>query len=79
MILACLLQYEKRGESVKSFIVLNPGASLTEEEVLRHCRERLSAYKVPKYIEIIDELPLTPVGKPMRNELRKRELEKLKK
>ncbi len=70
---------EKRGESVKSFIVLNPGASLTEEEVLRHCRERLSAYKVPKYIEFIDELPLTPVGKPMRNELRKRELEKFKK
>jgi len=69
---------EKRGESVKSFIVLKPGESLTEEEVIKHCKDRLSAYKVPKYVEFIDELPLTAVGKPMRNELRNRELTKMK-
>ncbi|HPJ34218.1 MAG TPA: long-chain fatty acid--CoA ligase [Spirochaetota bacterium] len=63
----------KRGESVKAFIVLNPGAALTEEQVLKHCKEKLSAYKVPKFVEFIDELPLTAVGKPMRNELRNRE------
>lgn len=69
----------KRGESVKSFIVLNPGAALTEEQVINHCREKLSAYKVPKYVEFIAELPLTAVGKPMRNELRNREMAKQKK
>jgi long-chain acyl-CoA synthetase len=68
----------KRGESVKAFIVLNPGATLTEEQVINHCREKLSAYKVPKYVEFIAELPLTAVGKPMRNELRNREMDKLK-
>lgn len=38
----------------------------------------VSAYKVPKYVEFLDALPLTAVGKPMRNELRKREAETLK-
>ncbi len=68
----------KRGESVKSFVVLKPGEKLTEDEVIAHCREKLSAYKVPKSVEFIDELPLTAVGKPMRNELKRREAEKMK-
>ncbi len=68
----------KRGETVKAFIVKSPDSPLTEEDVVKHCSDRLSAYKVPKLVEFIDELPLTGVGKPMRNELRKREAEKLK-
>lgn len=43
-----------------------------------YCKERLSAYKVPKYVEFIDELPLTAIGKPDRKVLKQREMEKLK-
>jgi len=69
---------EKRGESVKLFIVLKPGATMTESEAIDYCKVRLSAYKVPKYVEFIDELPLTAIGKPDRKVLKQRELEKLK-
>jgi long-chain acyl-CoA synthetase len=62
----------KRGETVKVFIVPKKDAVITEQEVIDYCAERLSAYKVPKYVEFLDALPLTAVGKPMRNELRKR-------
>jgi len=61
----------KRGETVKVFIVTKPGETMTEQEVIDYCREQLTPYKVPKLVEFIDELPLTPVGKPDRNALRK--------
>ena len=60
-----------RGETVKAFIVPDPGAELTEEELIGFCRERLAAYKVPKSIEFRETLPKTPVGKISRMELRK--------
>ncbi len=66
----------KRGETVKVFIVPKKDVSVTEQEIIDFCAERLSAYKVPKFVEFIDTLPLTAVGKPMRNELRKREANK---
>jgi len=68
---------EYRGETVKAFIVVKAGETLTEKEVEIHCRERLAAYKVPKYIEFIDELPKSAVGKILRKELRERELKKV--
>jgi long-chain acyl-CoA synthetase len=67
-----------RGETVKAFIVLKPGETLTEEEVIDYCKSRLAVYKVPKLIEFIDTLPKSPVGKILRKELRKIELEKSK-
>jgi long-chain acyl-CoA synthetase len=58
------------GEVVKAFIVLsNP--NLTEEEIMRHCREHLVAYKMPKFIEFRKDLPKSNVGKILRKELRK--------
>ncbi len=57
------------GEIVKAVIVRNDN-SLTEEEVIAHCRKELTAYKVPKIIEFRDELPKTNVGKILRRELR---------
>jgi len=69
---------EKRGESIKLFLVLKPGETMAEKEVIDYCKERLSPYKVPKYVEFIDELPLTAIGKPDRKALKQRELEKLK-
>lgn len=63
-----------RGETVKAFIVVKPGETLTEEEITRHCRERLAAYKVPKAIAFLDSLPKSAVGKILRRELRAREM-----
>lgn len=64
--------HEASGEVVKAFIVKkNP--NLTEEEVMKHCRDHLVAYKMPKYIVFKDELPKSNVGKILRKELRKME------
>lgn len=65
-----------RGESLKAFVVLKDGESLTVEEITTYCKERLAAYKVPKEVEFTDELPKTVVGKILRRELRDREMEK---
>ena len=62
-----------RGETVKSFIVKKPGAAVTEEEILAHCKKELAAYKVPKFIEFVDALPMTTTGKLQRGELRRAE------
>jgi long-chain acyl-CoA synthetase len=59
-----------RGETVKSFIVVKPGQTLTEAEVIAFCKEKLAAYKVPKQIAFIDVLPKSAVGKILRKELR---------
>jgi long-chain acyl-CoA synthetase len=55
-----------RGETVKAFVVPKPGQSVTEEELLAHCRESLAAYKLPRQIELRDELPKSAVGKLLR-------------
>ncbi|MFZ2446121.1 MAG: long-chain fatty acid--CoA ligase [Syntrophobacteraceae bacterium] len=59
-----------RGEVVKVFVVCKKGESLTAEEIVAWCRERLAAYKVPKYVEFRESLPKTLVGKVLRRELR---------
>jgi long-chain acyl-CoA synthetase len=61
---------EKSGEAVKVFVVKKQ-ESLTEDEVIAHCREHLTGYKVPKFVEFRTELPKTNVGKILRRELRK--------
>ncbi|KTD44443.1 AMP-binding protein [Legionella oakridgensis] len=60
---------ENSGEKVKACIV-KKHPSLTEEEVITHCREHLTAYKVPKIIEFYEELPKSNVGKILRRALR---------
>jgi long-chain acyl-CoA synthetase len=60
---------EKCGEIVKAVIV-KKDQSLTEEQVIKHCKENLTGYKVPKIIEFRSELPKTNVGKILRRELR---------
>lgn len=67
---------EYRGETVKAFIVVKAGETLTEEEVSNYCREKLAAYKIPKIIEFIDELPKSAVGKVLRRKLKDLEMEK---
>ena len=67
---ACIgIPDKKSGEAVKLFVVKgNP--SLNEEEIIAYCKENLTAYKIPKQIEFIDELPKTNVGKVLRRKLR---------
>lgn len=67
----------RRGETVKSFVVLAEGQSLTAEDLIRYCREELAAYKVPRQIEFRDELPKSAALKILRRELRAQELAKL--
>jgi long-chain acyl-CoA synthetase len=67
---------EKRGETVKSFIVLQPGQKLSVEEIEAFARENLAAYKIPREIEFLDELPKSTVLKVLRRELRDMELAK---
>jgi long-chain acyl-CoA synthetase len=60
---------EKQGEAIKVFVVKNDPI-LTEDDVAKFCRQNLTGYKVPKYIEFRDDLPKTNVGKILRRELR---------
>jgi long-chain acyl-CoA synthetase len=59
-----------RGEAPKSFVVPKPGEQLAMEELIAFCKERLPAYKVPKEIEFMTDLPKSAVGKILRKELR---------
>lgn len=59
-----------RGETVKAVISPKPGASVTPEEIIEFCKERMAAYKYPRIVEILPELPKTPTGKILRRELR---------
>jgi long-chain acyl-CoA synthetase len=63
---------EETGEKVKLFVVKKTPA-LTEAMLIAHCREHLTAYKVPREIEFLNELPKSPVGKILRRELRERD------
>lgn len=58
------------GERPKSFIVLKEGFELEEQEVVAYCRETLVAYKVPKYLEFVAEIPKTKAKKPNRKLLK---------
>jgi long-chain acyl-CoA synthetase len=60
---------ENSGEAVKLFVVRNDPA-LTEEELMKYCREQFTGYKRPKYIEFREDLPKSNVGKILRRELR---------
>jgi len=59
-----------RGETVKAFVVLQPGTSATAEDIMAFCRERLAAYKVPRLVVFRESLPKSGVGKYLRRALR---------
>ncbi len=61
---------DRKGEIVVAYVVLNEGKTATEEELLKHCRSVLAAYKVPKFIFFRTELPKGPTGKVQRRLLK---------
>ncbi len=59
------------GEVVKAVIVLKPGQSITVPELIDYCKARLASYKAPQYAAVVHELPRNPMGKVLKNDLRK--------
>lgn len=61
-----------RGETVRAYVSLSPGASVGPDDLSAYCKERLAVYKYPREVEILPELPKTTSGKILRRELRSR-------
>jgi fatty-acyl-CoA synthase len=61
---------EKYGEQVAAAIIKNPDSSLTEEDVKEFCRENIALYKVPEYVDFVEEYPMTASGKIQKYKLR---------
>lgn len=58
------------GEEVKAVVAFKPGQTATASEIIEYCKERLAAYKYPRFVEIRDTLPKTATGKILKRELR---------
>lgn len=63
---------EKWGEAVKAIVELKAGKILSEQDIVDLCKENLSAYKAPKTVEMVDELPRSGVGKVLKRKLREK-------
>jgi long-chain acyl-CoA synthetase len=61
---------DRLGELARAYVVLRPGAAATEAEIIEHCRPRLAAYKLPRSVRFVADLPKTSTGKVMRRELK---------
>ncbi len=61
---------EYRGETVKAFVSLQPGATVDPAEIIEFCKAQMAAYKYPRSVEIVEELPKTVTGKILRRQLR---------
>lgn len=61
---------EEKGEIAQAFVVLHTGVKLCETELLHHCRQYLAAYKTPRLVKFVQDLPKTSTGKILRRELR---------
>ncbi|QCS43040.1 long-chain fatty acid--CoA ligase [Natrinema versiforme] len=64
---------ERRGETVKAFVVRTPDGDVTEEEIKEYCLTNLAEYKHPREVEFVDELPRTTTGKVQKFKLREGE------
>ena len=67
------LTHPKRGEMVASWVVLKEGATATEGDIIKFCKEYLDPYKVPKQVTFKDELPKSMIGKILRRKLQEEE------
>jgi len=62
--------HDSHGEEIKAFIILNEGATITEQELIEWSKENMAAFKYPRMIDIRDSLPMTATGKILKKELR---------
>jgi long-chain acyl-CoA synthetase len=61
--------HESLGEEVKAFVIRNPGADVTEDELIAWSKEMMAAFKYPRIVEFRDQLPMTATGKILKREL----------
>jgi long-chain acyl-CoA synthetase len=61
---------ETLGELARAYVVLRPGSTATETQIIEHCRPHLAAYKLPRSVRFVPDLPKTSTGKVMRRELK---------
>ncbi len=62
-----------RGQSAKAFVLLKPGQTVTPQELIEYCKDKIAKYKWPREVVFVNELPRTPVGKLLRRVLREKE------
>ena len=55
------------GELARAYVVLRPGAATSETDIIEHCRPRLAAYKLPRSVRFVPDLPKTSTGKVTAN------------
>ncbi|NYG54569.1 long-chain-fatty-acid--CoA ligase [Nocardioides perillae] len=61
--------HESHGEEVKAVLILNEGATVTEDEVVAWCKEQMAGYKYPRIVQFVQQLPMTATGKILKREL----------
>ena len=61
---------EYRGETVKAYVSPRAGQHVEPDELVQHCKQQLAAYKYPRSVVVLDELPKTTTGKILRRQLR---------
>jgi long-chain acyl-CoA synthetase len=61
--------HESHGEEIKAFVILNPGATLTQDELVAWGKEQMASYKYPRIVQFVDSLPMTATGKILKREL----------
>jgi long-chain acyl-CoA synthetase len=61
---------QRLGEEVKAFVQPKPGQQPTAEELIAFCKERIAAYKCPRSVDFVEQLPMGPTGKILKKELK---------
>ena len=69
---------EMRDESIKAFVILDKGATVSGDEIIDYCKERMSKFRIPEFVEFRDDVPRTSVGKVQKHLLRQEEESKRK-
>ncbi|MEK7198459.1 MAG: long-chain fatty acid--CoA ligase, partial [Bacteroidota bacterium] len=65
------IPHEEMGEEIKAFVVLKEGQTISDIDLINWTKERVAAYKYPRYIEFLTALPMSATGKILKKELRK--------
>jgi fatty-acyl-CoA synthase len=68
---------ERYGEELMAWVVLRPGATLTEDALKQYCRERIARFKTPRYVKFVTEFPMTVTGKVQKYKMREAAIEEL--
>jgi len=68
---------ERYGEELMAWIVLRPGATLSDDDVREFCREQIAHYKVPRYVKFVDSFPMTVTGKVQKFKMRELAIQSL--